>query len=519
MYMNPVTIYRVTKLLPLAFLIAGSAVAQIGVSNAPSQGAVANQLPLSGFGNQTGSVTAVQLPAAGTTTSVNTLNPSVLVVGPYTGSTNGTGLKPLAGTLSFVDAIHRGLDFNLGTEGVSQALRQAQGQSKVVRSLLLPNLDATASETVQQINLRAAGVRINSTIPGITIPGIVGPFNYFDLRAHLTQTIGDLTAWKNYRSAQEIVHANDFALKDARDQVVLAVGGAYLQVGAARQRVVSEQAQLDTATALFDQANQERGVGLVAQIDVNRSRIQMLTEKERLETLRNDLSKQKINLARMIGLPPNDQYDVSDVISFSIGPAIEVDAAVQNAYLHRDDLKATQSQLHAAELARSAARGELVPSLAVNADYGVNGTNPNQSHGTFSATGTLTIPIWRGGRAEGDIQQANATLTQRKAEFDNLRARIEGDIRSALLDMQAAANQVTVAEENVKVSNDNLDLTRQKFKEGVSDNVEVIQAQQTAASAELDLINSVLAHNIAKLGLARAIGESENHLSDYLKLP
>jgi Outer membrane protein len=183
------------------------------------------------------------------------------------------------------------LGFNLGTEGITQAIRQAQGQSKAVRSGLLPNLDATASETVEQVNLRILGIRINSPVPGLTIPSIVGPFNYFDLRAHLTQTIGDMTAWQNYRSAQEIVRANEHALKDARDLVVLAVGGSYLQVAAAKQRVLSEQAQLDTATALFNQASQQRGVGLLAQTDVNRSRIQMLTEQERLETLKNDLAK------------------------------------------------------------------------------------------------------------------------------------------------------------------------------------------------------------------------------------
>jgi outer membrane protein TolC len=519
--MNSFSVYkkRAFEMLPLLFLASVPAIAQIGVPNAPSQGSLANQLSLSGIGNQSGSVTAVQSPVSGTTTSVNTLNSSVQVLGPYSGSTNGSAAKPFTGTLTFIDAIHRGLDFNLGTEGVAQAIRQAQGQSKVARSALLPNLYATASETEQQINLRVAGVRINSTTPGISIPSIVGPFNYFDLRSHLTQTIGDLTAWKNYRSAQEIVHSNDFALKDARDLVVLAVGGAYLQVVAAGQRVVSEQAQLETATALLNQASQERTVGLVAEIDVNRSRIQMLTEKERLETLRNDLLKQKINLARMIGLPPNDQYEISDTIPYSASPVAEPDAILREAYAHRSDLKAAEAQLRAAQLAHSAARGEFLPSLTVNADYGVNGTNPNQSHGTFSATGTLTIPIWRGGRAEGDIQQASAAFTQRKAETENLRRTIEGDVRSAVLDIQAAAAQVTVAQENLKVTKENLELTRQKFETGISDNVEVVQAQQAVASAELDLINSVLAHNVAKLSLARDVGESEAHLADYLKLP
>src|SRR6266851_4963123 len=308
--------------LVILLVAAAPALAQVGVlPNAPSQQSTAVQLPLSGSPSQIGGVTAVQEPVAGTTTSVNTLNTSVQAFGPFAGSVSGLAKAPFAGTLSFIDAIRRGLEFNLGTEGITQAIRQAQGQSKVVRSGLLPNLDATASETVEQVNL---------------------------------QTIGDMTAWQNYRSAQEIVRANERALKDARDLVVLAVGGSYLQVAAAKQRVLSEQAQLDTATALFNQASQQRGVGLLAQTDVNRSRIQMLTEQERLETLKNDLAKQKINLARMIGLPANDQFDISDTIPFSAGPAIDIDGALKNAYSRREDLKAAESQLRASQLTRSA---------------------------------------------------------------------------------------------------------------------------------------------------------------------
>ena len=143
-----------------------------------------------------------------------------------------------------MDAIGRGLDYNLGTEGIAQAIRQAQGQTKVARSSLLPNLSATASETEQQTNLTVAGIRFNTSVAALSIPTIVGPFNYFDLRAHLSQTIADVTSWKNYRSAQENARSIDFTMKDARDLVVLAVGGSYLQVIAAKQRVVSEQAQL-----------------------------------------------------------------------------------------------------------------------------------------------------------------------------------------------------------------------------------------------------------------------------------
>jgi outer membrane protein TolC len=455
--------------IPLVLLLAAPAFAQLGGTNPPTPGSRANLLPLSGTNGQSGTVGVEQVPVAGTTASVNTLNTSIQASGPFTGSVNGSAKRPFSGNLSFMDAIGRGLDYNLGTEGVAQAIRQAQGQTKVARGSLLPNLSATASETEQQTNLTVAGIRFNTSVAALSIPTIVGPFNYFDLRAHLSQTIADVASWKNYRSTA-------------------------------------------TAAALFDQASQQRATGLLSQTDVNRSRIQMLTERERLETLENDLSKQKINLARMIGLPANDKFELTDIIPFSLISDIDLDSALRDAYEHREDLKAADAQVRAAQLASSAARGERVPSLAVNADYGANGINPSQSHGTFSATATLTVPIWLGGRTEGDIQQAHAALTQRKAELDGLRSKIESDVRSAYLDMEAAANQVAVAEDNLKVSKENLELTRQKLGVGVSDNVEVIQAQQAVADAQLDLINSELAHNVAKLSLARAMGDAEERL-------
>jgi outer membrane protein TolC len=455
----------------------------------------------------------------GTTTSVNTLNTSVATSGPFAGSASSIGKTPFSGRLSFHEAIQRGLDYNLGALGLAQALRQSKGQARVARGGLLPNLSASLSETEQQTNLAVAGIKFKSPIAGFSIPTIVGPFNYFDLRARLTQTIADLTAWKNYRSAQENARAAELSAKDARDLVTLAVGGAYLQVLAAKARVESARAQLETANALFQQTSQQRAVGIVAQTDVNRSQVQMLTQQERLTTLQNDLAKQKINLARLTGLPANDRFELSDEMPFSPPPAIDVENALRDAYARRDDLKAAETQIRAAQLTKSAARAERLPSLSLSADYGANGLNPNDAHGTFSVVGTLTVPIWRGGRTEGDIEQADAALSQRRAEVEDLRGKIESDVRSAFLDLQAAANQVDVANTNLKVTKETLDLTRQRFQAGVSDNVEVVQAQESVASAELDRINSVFAHNVAKLSLARAIGGAAESLSQFLSLP
>jgi outer membrane protein TolC len=215
-------------------------------------------------------------------------------------------------------------------------------------------------------------------------------------------------------------------------------------------------------------------------------------------------------------LPPNDRYGVSDDVSFSAPPSINLEDALKQAFDQRADLKAAEAQVLAAENYQAAARSERLPSVSVSADYGVIGVNPAQSHGTFSVIGTLRVPIYQGGRTEGNMEQAAAAVAQRKAERSDLRGRIESDVRNAYLDLQAAASQVDVAEKNLQVNRETLELTRQKFESGISDSVAVVQSQDAVAGAQLDYINSVFAHNVAKLSLVRALGRASENWPRFL---
>jgi outer membrane protein TolC len=492
--------------------------AQFGAPASAGAQPVANQLPLSGRIGQTGSVAATEQPVPGTETSVDTLNPTVQVSGPYAGSASSTAQTPFTGKLSLREAIARGLAYNLGAVGMANAVRQAEGQSRVARSTLLPNVNGDIAETFETENLAALGIRISVPISGFSFPTLVGPFNYMDVRARLTQTVANMTDVNNYRASKETMHADELSAQDARDLVVLAVSGAYLETIAAEARVKSEQAQLDTANAVFGQTQQQFQFGKVAQIDVNRSQVEVLTEQQRLLSLQDDLAKQKINLALLTGLPATDQYEITDDVPYSPAPAITVDDALKQALDNRPDLKAAEAEVHAAELEKSAARDERLPSLAVNADYGAIGTNPGEARATYTVSGTLTVPIWQGGRAAGDIEQANAALDQRRAELDDERNQIESQVREAYLDVQAAASQVELADKNRQVVAQTLDETRLRLSSGVSDNVALVQSQESMSGAELDYINSVFAHNVAKLRLARAIGGAADSLPQFLKM-
>jgi outer membrane protein TolC len=505
-------------LLAAALMFAAPAVAQFGAPAGQSQGTPAVQLPLSGRTAQSsGSVKTSEAPAPSTIATVNTLTPNVQVQGAYAGSTPGVAKMPFSGKLGLREAIQRGLAYNLGQTGATQALRQAQGQSKVELSSLLPNLNGTINENVQTTDLKALGFRFN--FPGFNIPQVIGPFNYIDFRAHLSQTILDLTAMNNYRAASDVAKANRYSAQDARELIVLAVGGAYLQTIAAKARMASEDAQLQSANAVFDQSKQQFGQGLIAKVDADRNEVQALTHQQRLLSLKNDLAKQKINLARMIGLPPNDQYDLSDEVSFAPAAPLTIEAALAQAFQERADLKAAEAQVHAAERAHAAARSERYPSLTANADYGAIGVNPSQLQTTYTAAASLKIPLWQGGRAEGDIQQADAALDQRRAEYEDLKGQIESDLRSSYLDLQAAASQVEVAQKNVDVNKEALELTRQKVEVGVIDNVTFVHAQEEVTNAEFDFINGVFAFNVAKLSLARAMGRAADSIPDLLKAP
>lgn len=272
-------------------------------------------------------VSAVQNPVPGATGSVNTVNPGIQVQGAYGAS--AADAKPVDGVLKLGlhDAISRGIRANLSGAQYQAALREARGQSAVRKSALLPGISGNLREVVTKTNLRAFGVRL----PGA--PTVVGPFNYFDLRVSLAQSLYDRGAIMGYKASQESVAASEHRLADARDIVVLAVSGTYLQALAAEARIRSLRAQLATARTLFDQASQQNKEGLIALVDANRSQVELQTQEQRLITSENDFAKQKLNLARMIGLAPGQQFELTTPMPPDSIPPVGMEEALKTAYL------------------------------------------------------------------------------------------------------------------------------------------------------------------------------------------
>jgi outer membrane protein TolC len=412
--------------------------------------------------------------------------------------------------LSFKGAIDLGLKNNLGILLQTDNTISARGQKWKELSALLPNVTTKTSENVAQINLATEGIRI----PGF--PSIIGPFSFFDTRAYLTQSLLDWHAVQRERGAAANESAARFSYKDARDLVVLVAGNAYLQSISAAARVETSLAQVQTAQALYDKAVDQQNAGVSPAIDTLRAHVELQTRQQQLIVARNDFAKQKLALARIIGLPAGQEFTLTDQAPYEPAPIASLEQSLERAYASRSDYQAALQQARAAEYFKKAASAEYWPSLNLAANYGDIGVRPDSSHGTFEVSGTLTIPIFQGGKVHADVLQAEAAKRQYRSQLESLRGQIDFEVRTALLDLAAAADQVEVARSSVDLANQTLTQARDRFAAGVTDNLEVVQAQESVASANENYISSLYAHNLAKLSLVRAMGYAEEGVRQYL---
>ena len=414
--------------------------------------------------------------------------------------------------LSLEDAVTRGLKQNLGGVLATDAVTDAHGARWQALSELLPNVVTDTGFGVHQINVKAA---FGLTIHGE--PPIIGPFGYFDSRAYLTQSVFDWRSIERARSSTAQVRAAEFTSKDAREIVVLVIIANYLLAIADQSEVESATSQRDTTKALFQQTSDQKTAGLASAVDVLRSHVQLQSREQKLIVVQNNLAKQKLVLARAIGLPLGQTFEITTQVPYRKLTPSDLDDAIQSAFRARADLQGQMNQVRSAELARRAAIAERYPSLGVETDYGLSGVNPGSSHGTVDAAATLRIPIFQGGRVHGDVLRADASLATEEQRLEDLQARIDQEVRNAYLDLEAAAEEVSVENSAVTLATQNLEQSRDRFASGVTDNIEVVQAQDALAIATDSYIASLYSHNLAKISLARAIGVAESGFAEYME--
>ena len=434
---------------------------------------------------------------------------------PFLGSAPEDRVTSEVLQIDFRDAIERGLRNNLGLLLAGDQALAARGERWRELAELLPNVYGHAMEAVQTASLTALGFK--GSLFHLSIPPVIGPFNYFDLRANVSQSVFNWRNLQNERSAVERLKAAQLNYKDARELVVLAVGNAYLQSIAAAARVETAQAQVTSAQALYDRAVDQQHAGLTPAIDSLRSRVELQARQQQLIVARNDLAKSNLSVARIIGLALGQQFVLTERAPFQALTPLPLETYLQRAYADRADYQSAAAQVISAEFSRKAAEAGRLPSVDLAANYGDIGVTPGHSNGTWQVIGGVNIPIFAGNRVHADLLQADAQLKQARSQLGDLRGQIDYQVRTSLLDLNAAAEQVEVARSSVDLAEQALVQSRDRFTAGVTDSLEVVEAQEAVASAHESYIESLYAHNLAKVELAYAIGDAEQGVKRYLK--
>lgn len=422
---------------------------------------------------------------------------------------SGTASKDVL-HLTLRDAINMAVRYNLGQIESGENARIARGQRLRAMSTLLPQVTAGAAENVSQFSAATLGIKIPQ------VPAVIGPFSYSTAQANISQSLFNFESIQRFRAARNSEQAAQLSYNDTLDAITLIVGNAYLEVIQAKSRIEAEDALVKNAQALYDQAVDQLQSGTSTKIDETRSGVQLHTEQYNMSIAQNNFAIAKLNLSRAIGLPLGQAFDLADQLPYSDINPQTVEDALNTAYKTRSDFRAALSVVKSAQQQLSATRGERYPVLAASGDYGVQGPNPGTLHSAFTFQAGVSVPIFTSGRIKGDITEAEATLHQRKAEAENLRGQIDYDVRTAFLNLQAAQQQITVAKENLDLANENLSRSQERFAAGVTDSVEVVQAQQALASANDQYISSLYNHNLSKLQLARALGVARTNYNKYL---
>ena len=345
----------------------------------------------------------------------------------------------------------------------------------------------------------------------------MGPYGIADARGYLSQEIFNWSDIKNLKSASASEKASQYTYKSDRNLVVFTTGNAYLLVISDAATVESVRAQVKTAQTLVQNDVDLNKHGLIASIDLLRAKVEFQTQQQRLIAAENQVQIDKLTLARVIGLPNGQEFRLTDSVPYASLDGITQEQALQQAMSTRPDYLSAKAQVHSAELARQAVAAENYPSLSTDTNYGdIGSPNFGSSHGTLGFAVSLNIPIFQGSRVRADKLQADATLQQRKAELADLEGQIDDQVRTAFFNLKSSSELVSVAESNIDLANQTLGQAQDRFRAGVADNLEVVQAQESVATANQSYINSLYAFNLAKISLAQAIGIAEQSALQYL---
>jgi outer membrane protein TolC len=464
------------------------------------------------------------LAGAGTVVQAQSPNPSS-AINPFFGSVTAHPASDETLKLSLDDAVRRGLENNLGLKQAEYSEKALQGQKNEALQNFLPTITLTGSTGVYQHNLAALGFgpgvigKFAGLFPGGKMPVGLSYITRDDLtdgQIHFSQMLFSgpvIAAFKAAGAAENVAH---FARMSARGEVVQQVAAAYLHAIAASSEVDNAKALEAAAQVLFDQTHAAHEAGTVSNLDELRARVELQAQQQTLIAAENSLEKDLILLKREIGVDPGQKIALTDPAPYSELATQTPEEVRAIAYQNRQDYRTLQNQAVEYKAIHTAYRSQRLPTLSFGGYYSVSEVTGVGAHGNFVAMGNLSVPLFREAKLRGDVETAQAESSAVDAQLADLRGRIDQQVRSALLDVDATSKLVEVARSNVELATRALSDETDRVNAGVDDNLPLVTAQAALAAAQSNLVESLYQYNLSKLALARAAGVLEQQYRMYL---
>jgi outer membrane protein len=382
---------------------------------------------------------------------------------------------------------------------------QTEQDKNVARAALLPEANLSVKDQAQRVNLQAQFG--GKKLPGF--PQHVGPYQVFSAGPTFGGPVLDLTLWQRYQAARDTANSGRATSLSTREQVILLVVSQYIGTLRAVANVEASQSRVDLAQALYDQAADVQKEGVGTGIDTLRANVELQNEKQRLIEAQNDRETSLYGLSKLLNLDPRQPIELADSLSFFDTPQPEVEPAIEAALAQRQEWKALEEQIKSAGAEKKASQYSRLPSLRFDGNWAYLGTSSANGIPTYTYAASLNMPLFTGGRIRAEIVRADLEIRKLEQQKDDLRNQIALDVKTALLNLQSARSEVQVANLGVQLSKEEVGQARDRFKAGVANNIEVIQAQDSLARANDNQIAALYRFNQSRADLARAIGQME----------
>jgi outer membrane protein TolC len=437
---------------------------------------------------------------------------AIAIAGPIT-SAMCAAQQPPPYRLTLQDAIQKGLQANLSVLVAGTRVEEAEGtRERRLSAALLPRVNAQTYANVQNRDLRAFGI----SAPGL--PEVVGPFSNYDFRIYAQQNIVDLESYRGLKASERALDAGKMDLQDARDLIVRLIAGLYLNAQSAAARVEAAQSRVTDSSTLFKLAKDKHDAGTATGVDVLRAEVQLANDKQAKLVAENQLKQSLLALARSMGMSPGTQLELAEPLRYRSLNQLDSETLLPAALLSRADYLSLASQRQSLMEQQRASQARFYPKLSINGNYGAIGRSIGGVQPTGLAQGQIDFTVFDRDR-NGEAQELASRVKRIDDQIADLRRGIDEDIREALLNLDSAAEQVTVAREGQDLAQRELELAQDRFRSGTANNVEVVTAQDELARAEENYILAVTSHVDAKFALARAMGDTEKNTVQFAGNP